>query len=148
MSRPKFSRLALDAGINDEEVTKARIDTVFLQASGGLPRLTFEQFLDAMVLLGLAKYGETPGDGREVVYLVRLHEEYMSSFQAESGGTDPLGQFVRSIGDDWFEFLTKHNILTKLYRLYERYFPREVNPHFASSKFEIHVADQNKAISH
>jgi hypothetical protein len=100
-----------------------------------------------MVLLSLAKYGESPGDGREVVTLVKLHEQYMSSFQAESGGTDPLGEFVRSLGDDWFDFITKNNILTKLYRVYEFYFPREVAG-LAHVKFDMHVADQSRAISH
>jgi hypothetical protein len=146
MSRQKFTQMAVDAGILDQTVTSAQIHLLFMQASGGITRLTFEQFLDAMVLVALAKYGEVPGEGREVVALVKLHEQCMSSFQA-ANGTDPLGEFVRSLGDDWFDFLIDNNIVAKLYRVYQKYLPREVASAHVRTSFEHHVADQNKAIS-
>lgn len=135
LSGSRFQKMAYDANIIDQQAcTHAQVDLIFRQASANTNRLNFEQFMDAMVLLGLSKFPDVPeGDMKQFHALNDLFDLHLSSFSGEDN--DPLLSLVNELDDEWYTLLLSKGVAKSLHELYCRYFPIEVNQHYMQDAY-------------
>jgi hypothetical protein len=135
LSGPKFQRMAYDANIIDaNHCSPAQVDLIFRQACGNLGRLNFEMFMDAVVLMALAKFPEYANvEMKEYHALCALFDVHLSSFNGDVN--DPLEPLVQELDNEWFDLLHVKGVGTKLHELYCRYFPIEVNEHYQQDSY-------------
>jgi len=127
--------MAYDANIIDvNNCTHAQVDLIFRQACGNLGRLNFEMFMDAIVLVALAKFPEYANvEMKEYHALCALYDVHLSSFNGDVN--DPLEPLVHELDNEWFDLLHLKGVGKSLHELYCRYFPIEVNEHYQQDSY-------------
>jgi hypothetical protein len=158
LNSSKFQRFAVDADLVSPEgdsrpnelgvITHAMVDLIYKQAAGRKTgkdgrmlldrgsRMNFDQFMDAAVLLALAKFPHhEQSEMKEFSALKDLHDKYLQTFNGDVN--DPLEHIIDELNEEWYHLATQ--VAPVLYDIYLRYFKIEVNPHFQQAGSTAHA---------